>query len=212
MKNHQRTIRGICALGIAVVAALVGGITVKSALIAATPETAKEKNLDKEQQAEVQAVLTKATSTKPVQLRIPAINVDASIDDVGISIHNTIAVPEGYSDVGWYRYGPVPGALGTAIMDGHLDNGFGLAAVFHRLKELKEGDRIYIKNAGGKVLEFSVSEQRTVKNDASTRDLFAQHDGARLVLITCEGQWLSEEEMYTDRLLVIAEYKGIVSE
>jgi sortase (surface protein transpeptidase) len=80
----------------------------------------------------------------PARIRIPSIGVDAFVQDVGIGKSGNMAVPTNYDDVGWYRYGPAPGEKGSAVIDGHVDNGFGLPAVFSRLSELEAGDDIYI--------------------------------------------------------------------
>src|SRR4051812_23415107 len=61
----------------------------------------------------------KAEAT-PFRLRIPAINVDAKIQSVGLGKSGNMAVPSNYTDAAWYRDGPAPGQLGSAVIDGHV--------------------------------------------------------------------------------------------
>ncbi|MBC7836963.1 class F sortase, partial [Acetobacteraceae bacterium] len=142
---------------------------------------------------------------KPVRLIIPGIMVDASVQDVGIALSGHMAVPTNYSDVGWYRYGAVPGELGSAVIDGHVNNGFGLEAVFADLKELKKGDDIYVEDAKGSRVYFIVEEVLTYdKNEVPTDRLFHRQDAAYLNLITCSGTFNAQEDSYDSRTVVWA--------
>jgi sortase A len=153
--------------------------------------------------------ITYASSTAPVRLFIPAIGVDAGVQNVGITRKGTMAVPTNYKDVGWYRYGPVPGKSGSAVMAGHLDNGFGLSAVFKRLADLKENDDVFITDVSGHQLHFRVIKTGMYDYNASTKDIFASSSNARLNLITCEGTWNTNSKMYSNRRVVFTELVGL---
>ena len=141
----------------------------------------------------------------PVLLTIPAIDVDAPIAHTGITRRGTMAVPASYRDVGWYRYGTPPGSRGSAVVAGHLDNGASLPAVFNRLSELRPGDEILVDTAEGERIHFVVEDARTYPfREVPTELVFGRSDAARLNLVTCSGEWLSEEETYSERLVVYA--------
>jgi sortase A len=141
----------------------------------------------------------------PVRIRIPSIGVDAEVVDVGLGKSGNMAVPYTYTEVGWYRYGPLPGELGSAVLDGHVDNGLGGRAVFARLGELRPGDTIYIETARGENVEFRVEDTGSYNvAEVPLERLFTQADQARLNLVTCEGVWIQEEKMYDRRLVVYA--------
>jgi LPXTG-site transpeptidase (sortase) family protein len=147
----------------------------------------------------------------PKQLSIPAIEVNAHVQYVGIGKSGHMAVPTNYTDVGWYRYGPPPGASGKAVFAGHLDNGFGLSGVFNRLHEVKTGDDIYVTNGKNERLHFRViEEERLPFNTTQTAAIFASVGRPELKLITCEGQWDAAKKMYSDRLIVTAVFLGRV--
>ena len=141
----------------------------------------------------------------PARIEIPSIRVDADVQDVGVGRSGNMAVPSNYSDVGWYRYGTVPGQTGSAVIDGHVDNGFGLPAVFNRINELQPGDSIYVVTETGRELHFVVEEIGSYAVDAVPLEtLFNRADRPRLNLITCEGTWIPEKKMYDGRFVVYA--------
>ena len=68
-------------------------------------------------------------------------------------------MPSTTSVAGWYTGSPRPGAIGSAIIVGHIDNYSG-PGVFFRLSELTTGTRIYVKRADGTLAEFRVTSSR----------------------------------------------------
>lgn len=145
----------------------------------------------------------------PKRLIIPALNINASVQDVGLGKTGNMAVPSNYSDVGWYRYGSKPGERGSAVIDGHVDNGFSLPAVFKQLGKLVPGDDIYIETMSGVHLHFVVEHVETYAASDVPKDLlFNRADDKRLNLITCAGDWLPEQKAYDERTVV---YTRLVS-
>jgi len=142
----------------------------------------------------------------PVRLKIPSINVDASIQQVGQTPEGAMDVPNNTSDVGWYKFGPVPGQKGTAIIDAHVDDPNGLPATFSQLHVLKEGDSIIIENNKNKSIYFAVKKVMSFPVDTSISDILNENDGgAHLSLITCSGIWDMNKKTYTERLMVFAD-------
>jgi LPXTG-site transpeptidase (sortase) family protein len=147
--------------------------------------------------------------TAPERLIIPSLDIDANVQDVGRGKTGNMAVPSNYTDVGWYRYGPRPGEVGSAVIDGHVDNGFALDAVFKHLKSLSPGDDIYVETKGGVRLHFVVEDVKTYDaNEVPAQKLFLRADGARLNLITCAGDWQPDEKSYNERVVI---YTRLVS-
>jgi sortase A len=146
-----------------------------------------------------------ATST-PVKISIPAVGIDGKVVSVGITQKGNMAVPEKYEDVGWYRFGASPGQKGNAVLAGHLDNGKGEPAVFYNLSNLKIGDDVFVESDGGEKLQFIVREIRLVDyNSPPLEEIFGRSDKERLNLITCDGTWIPELKMYSERLVVFTE-------
>jgi len=138
-------------------------------------------------------------------LIIPAIGVNAPIEPVGVLSDGDMAVPtqKPWDGVGWYQYGPYPGAQGSAVIDGHLDRPGGSPAVFWKLRNLHIGDIIMVVNPGEKPLHFRVMNMKYyAANNAPLRTIFGNMAGTFLNLITCAGQWIPNQHQTTLRLVI----------
>lgn len=143
------------------------------------------------------------TESLPARLQIPALAIDAHVQQVGMNAKGDMKVPSNFKDVGWYRYGTIPGQLGSAVIDGHVDNGLSLGGVFRRLGDIKVGDDVYVVTQDGTRLHFVVRGIETYPySDAPTERIFGADDAARLNLITCAGTWIRGKQTYADRLVV----------
>ncbi|HET9641257.1 MAG TPA: class F sortase [Candidatus Paceibacterota bacterium] len=143
------------------------------------------------------------SAVKPVRLIVPALGIDANVQQLGINAKGAMMAPSNFTDVGWYRYGTVPGHVGSAVIDGHVDNGLGLDGVFKHLGDVQKGDDIYIEDQNGKKLHFIVDDVQIYPFDASpAQKIFGQTDSARLNLITCAGTWVKGQRTYNERLVV----------
>ena len=144
----------------------------------------------------------------PARLRIPAIGVDATVQSVGLSWKGTgdMGIPTNFTDVAWYNGGPAPGAPGSAVINGHLDGKEVPQAVFYNLGKLKPGDLVEVEDKKGMLLQFRVVETKLYDYDAPTAEIFAgDASKTRLNLITCTGDWLTTEKLYSKRIVVFTE-------
>lgn len=140
----------------------------------------------------------------PIRLRIPSINVNATIESVGLTDKRVIEVPKDSLNVGWYKLGILPGGVGSAVIDGHVDRENGEAGVFANLYKLKPGDKIYVENQDGKIITFVVKKSQTF--DPGLADaVFSLSEGTHLNLITCEGVWDGVKKSYSKRLVVFTD-------
>ena len=149
----------------------------------------------------------------PVQLRIPAIGVNAPITEVGLNSNDTVQVPplDDHNLAGWYKYGPSPGQKGPSVILGHVDSVTG-ASVFFDLKDLKKGDKIYVKLADGKTATFVVDGlQRVTKTAFPTKDVYGKLSYAGLRVITCGGAFDAATGHYYDNIIVYAELISLCS-
>jgi len=141
----------------------------------------------------------------PKRLYIPKIDVQSTIEQVGLDAQKRMDVPKLDMDVGWYKLGVKPGAQGSAVIAGHFDTKLGVPAVFYRLSELEEGDTIFVDDSSGKRQTFIVSKTASYDDAEFPINLvFTQNDAKRLNLITCAGDFNREERNYTKRLVVFS--------
>jgi LPXTG-site transpeptidase (sortase) family protein len=155
---------------------------------------------------EIAGPIVAATSSDPVRLSIPSLDIDAKVQQVGLTTAGNMGIPNNFTDVAWYKYGPRPGQLGSAVIDGHVDNGLSLAGVFKHLEDIKVGDDVYVQEKDGSKLHFVVTdiESYPYKN-APVEQIFTRTDKARLNLITCVGDWIPAGKTYDHRLVVYTE-------
>src|SRR4029077_2228604 len=78
-----------------------------------------------------------------VQLLIPALDVHRAVEAVGVNRSGVMNLPVNAWNAGWYQGGPVPGAPGDAVIEGHA--GYpGQPMIFGKLMTLRAGDRIIV--------------------------------------------------------------------
>ena len=146
-----------------------------------------------------------ASSSVPIRFIIPSLHINAAVQEVGLNAMGNMMAPDNFTDVAWYKYGPTPGTKGSAVIDGHVDNGLGLAGVFKNLNKLQTGSDIFVIPKKGPELHFVVTDIKVYPYDAVPTDLlFNQNDAARLNVITCEGGWVSGGDTYDHRLVVFS--------
>lgn len=80
----------------------------------------------------------------PVRLTIPVIGVNTTLIRLGLTASGAMQVPSDWSVAGWYTGSPRPGAIGPAVIVGHIDSRTG-PAVFYRLAGLRRGDKVYVR-------------------------------------------------------------------
>ncbi len=163
------------------------------------------------------SVLTIATTTseprgfgKPVRLLIPTISINAKVQEVGLTAKNAMGIPTNFTDVGWYKYGTIPGEVGSAVIDGHVDNGLGLKGVFKNLHKVQIGDEITVIDISGTEIRFNVIDIKEYKYDeAPSEEIFNESQKSILRLITCGGKWIKSAKTYDTRVVVTAEFKEL---
>lgn len=162
-------------------------------------------------QAELPVAVAAATTTPvsaadyPARLIIPALGINAAVQDAGIVAGGRMAAPTNFTDVAWYKYGTVPGQEGSAVIAGHLDNGLALKGVFKYLSKLTPGDEVDVVTEGGQTLAFTVSALNVYPYTQVPSSLFTESGAAYLNLITCDGTLLQVPGLgytYDHRLVV----------
>jgi len=141
----------------------------------------------------------------PSRLVIPALNVDANILYLGLTKDGTMDTPDNITDVGWYKYGVLPGNTGSAVVAGHVDGVGGRPGVFSKLDTLRAGDRVSVTDTLGRVSSFVVRQAKTYNQDDVPAEVFASGSGARLNLITCAGTWDTAKHHFTQRIVVFTD-------
>ena len=148
-------------------------------------------------------------ASAPVALAIPRIGVSGPLGRLGLAADGTMQTPRSPEDIGWFTGSVAPGAVGPAVVAGHVTWN-GRAAVFHDLATLRRHTRVWVKRQDGQVAEFAVTGVRTFpKAEFPTRSVYGPTDHAALRLITCGGRFDVDDRRYTDNVVVFARLVGV---
>ncbi|WP_299527254.1 class F sortase [uncultured Streptomyces sp.] len=140
----------------------------------------------------------------PVRIRIPEIDVDAPMMRLGLAADSSLEVPpaKNRNIAGWYEDGTPPGAEGTAIVAGHVDNASG-PAVFYALGALKRGNTVEVLRRDGRTAVFSIDAIEVYDNDDfPDRRVYGKAPYAAMRLITCGGGFSEAEGGYQGNVVV----------
>lgn len=145
-----------------------------------------------------------APVSRPAALTIPAIGVQTSLVKLGLTATGALQVPPSTSVAGWYTGSPRPGAVGSAVIAGHIDSTAG-PGVFFRLSSLHPGDRVYVRRADGTLAVFKVTAvHRYAKDSFPTAAVYGPVPDAELRLITCGGTFDYATRSYLSNTVVYA--------
>jgi hypothetical protein len=149
-----------------------------------------------------------APTAAPVQLLIPLLDVHRAVEKVGVDYSGALQLPVNSWNAGWYEWGPVPGAPGDAVIEGHA--GYpGKPMIFGKLATLRPGDGIVVVLADGSHRLFRIVSMRSVPAGSAPPGLASFSGPPRLTLVTCTGHFDKKSYWYSERLLVETRYAGL---
>jgi Sortase domain len=134
------------------------------------------------------------------RLRLTMPIVATTLDDAGL-----MALPDRPNKIGWYSYGPRPGARsGSAVLGGHIDSRrYGVGPLVG-LRRLSRGDEIVVRTATDSVT-FEVRSVRVISKRALPLNEIFDRDGPpRLRIVSCGGAYLPAKGGYQDNIVITA--------
>jgi len=197
--------------------------TARQVPMSTKPDTADRRQLSKGQRAEEQPAPPPPTSVdekptsrnadfeveppaktvEPSAVSIPALGLDQNLIELAVN-GTELQVPDDYSDVGWWRDGPVPGEKGAAVMVGHVDSPTG-PAVFYQLSGMQPGHRVTIGLDDGSRTVFEVREVTAYhRSSFPSAKVYRTQGRPGLNLLTCGGSFDSEAGRYSSNVVVYA--------
>ncbi|NUK07593.1 class F sortase [Streptomyces lunaelactis] len=151
---------------------------------------------------------------RPDEVDIPSIGITAPVVPRGLDATGAIDPPpyETPHTVGWYDSGTQPGAVGTALLVGHVDTET-KPAVFYGLSAAHPGEKVRVTRADGTVAEFTIDDVQVFGRDRfDPRKVYGpRKDGrAELRLITCGGTFDRATRTYDANVVVSAYLTAVV--
>lgn len=112
--------------------------------------------------------------------------------------------PPNYDTAGVFTEGPVPGDVGPAVIDGHVDSRTG-PGVFYRLEGMARGAVISVSLSDGQRIDFQVVEVAQYPKAAfPTAEVYGPTPRRELRMITCGGNFDPSRRAYRDNIVVYA--------
>lgn len=143
-------------------------------------------------------------SFPPTSLRVAAIEVAAPVVSTTVDATGALVVPESPREVGWWSGGAAPGApYGTILMAGHVDSVEEGVGSLVDLSRTPVGATVRVAGPGGAAQAYRVVARRSYpKTTLPWRELFRQDVPARLLLVTCGGDFDRRTGHY-ERIVVV---------
>ncbi|MEU6390563.1 class F sortase [Streptomyces sp. NPDC046939] len=141
----------------------------------------------------------------PERVRVPAIQVDAPVTQVGRDAAGWVEAPppEDPNLAGWFTGAVSPGERGTAVVVGHVDTVRG-PAVFYGLGSLRKGNHVEVVRADGGTAVFEVYGVEVFdKAHFPARKVYGSRGAPELRVITCGGGY-SRRHGYDSNVVVFA--------
>ncbi|HEX4655973.1 MAG TPA: class F sortase [Streptosporangiaceae bacterium] len=157
------------------------------------------------------AVAAALPPSTPVEVEIPVLGVKAPVMRLGRNSDGTVQVPPlgNHNLAGWYDGSVTPGADGSSVILGHVDNYTG-PSVFFSIKNLHAGDKVDVVRANGSVAAFAVDGvQKVAKAQFPTSDVYGNVGYPSLRLVTCGGPFDAGSGQYVDNIVVYAHLTGV---
>ena len=145
----------------------------------------------------------------PVAVTIPRIGVRSRLVELGLDEDGAMEVPRDPGRAGWFVRSAAPGALGPAVLAGHVTWNRA-PAVFSRLGRLRRGDQVSVLRDDGRTAVFTVDRvARYSKSRFPSDEVYGTIDHAGLRLITCGGTYDTVHRRYLDNVVVFAHLTSV---
>lgn len=149
-------------------------------------------------------MLTPVVRAAPVRVRIASLGVDGNVAPVGVNDAGELDVPPDAKTLVWYRHGPSPGEVGSAVIAGHLD-WKGVLGTFNSLAATPVGEQVSVTYDDGTERLFTVTAVDLVDKPAVAVDgTFARDGESVLRLVTCGGEFNDDINSYYSNVIVTA--------
>lgn len=149
---------------------------------------------------------TAAALPPPARISIPSLSVDAPVLPEGVAADGQMAIPKRIDTIGWYKWGPAPGAgAGSIVMVGHVDSAIQGTGAFFTLRNIDPGALVTVTSANHRIHHYRViAREEFPKTSVPLAAIFARTGRPRLTLATCGGSFNRATHSYTDNIVITA--------
>lgn len=145
--------------------------------------------------------------SKPRNISISSVGINASATEVGLNSKNEIGTPASIRNVSWYNgSSTLLDKAGTSVIVGHRGTDRYNGA-FYKLDQVKAGAKVVATMGDGKMISYKVERSETVPSKQLDMSKYLSYLGNTtrvLYLITCEGEYNETTHSYPARVIVKA--------
>ncbi len=147
----------------------------------------------------------------PRELLVPSLGIATAVGELGLQANRQVQVPTSVHTVGWFRLGPTPGQVGSAVILGHVDSYLG-PGIFFNLKTLPIGALIEVRLANRSTALFRVtSVVQYAKTSFPDALVYGSSGGRDLNLVTCGGTFNHQTGSYESNIVVFSRLVGVTT-
>lgn len=144
----------------------------------------------------------------PMTITVASIHMHAAaVINLGLNADRTVQVPplKKVGEAGWYKYSPIPGDVGPAVILGHIDSAVAGRGVFFDLGKLRPGDTISIRRPDRRTARFIVNRVAGFpKTKFPVQQIYGYTPLPVLRLVTCGGSFDRSARSYVDNVVAFA--------
>lgn len=153
----------------------------------------------------MEPTVTRPEQSEPTQLTVASVGISTELETLGLLDDGSLATPVDTDLAGWYGGGVKPGAVGPAVIAGHVSWN-GVKSVFFRLSEIAIGDQITVAQEDGSEVNFRVTRvEQHPKDEFPTLEVYGNTATPQLRLVTCGGDFNDSSGHFYDNIIVFAE-------
>jgi hypothetical protein len=155
------------------------------------------------------AVALAAGRSAPETLHIPDLGLSVPVGSLGLDADGSVQVPSNTVEAAWFRLGPTPGQIGSAVILGHVDSAQG-PGVYFRLGTLAPGDQVDVDLADGMTARFTVnSVAQYTKARFPAQRVHGSHGSSALQLVTCGGVFDHQSGSHLSNVVVYTSLSAV---
>jgi len=146
----------------------------------------------------------------PTRVEVPDLGIDVTVQPVGLDTQGRMGLYDDPAIAAWYQWGPAPTSpAGSTVIAAHVDSLEYDLLPFARLRDASVGMQVFVTDAAGTRHAYTVQVlEVTNKADVDWRSAFDRSGDPRLTLVTCGGEFDSENRRYLSNLVVTATRVG----
>ncbi|WP_157157096.1 class F sortase [Diaminobutyricimonas sp. LJ205] len=147
-----------------------------------------------------------ALSIPPIRVRVGDLGIDVPVTPLGLAPDGTMGLDPNPAIAAWYRYGPSPSAKeGATVIAAHVDSLIYDVGPFAALANASVGHQVLVTTSDGLEHRYLVESVQLIDKLAVPWDqIFDRTGPARLILVTCGGEFDYDTRHYLGSVIVTA--------